>query len=175
RARRDQPHEHRNGGGLAGAVAAEQAGDRAALKRERNPVDRHRGLVDLGEAVGVDDGIGRAGIHELKLCESAHLAACFPRRKGPARAARRGDSSGEEQAEDTTGTTGSVQWRCGTMLSAVLVEGPMLGSEQRDEPLFAGKIIRIRAAVAAAEEWRAEWRFSPSFPSSRGRAEFRTP
>ena len=64
RGRRDEPHQHRDRGGLAGAVAAEQAGDRAGRQRERNAVDRRRGLVDLHEAVGANGGLG-TGIHGL--------------------------------------------------------------------------------------------------------------
>ena len=73
RGRRGQPHQHGDGGGLTGAVAAEEAGDRAGGQRERNTVDRDRGLVDLGQLVGAHDGF-RAGIHGFRL-EGAHLAA----------------------------------------------------------------------------------------------------
>ena len=42
RGRQHQPHDHRDRGGLAGAVAAEQPGDAAARDRERDVVDRAR-------------------------------------------------------------------------------------------------------------------------------------
>ena len=41
--RRDEPHDHRDGGGLAGAVAAEKAGDRA--RREANEMPSTAGTV----------------------------------------------------------------------------------------------------------------------------------
>ena len=70
--RHHQPHQHRDGGGLAGAVAAEQAGDRAGRQRERNAVDRGRGLVDLDQAVGANGGLG-TGIHGLVRARCRHI------------------------------------------------------------------------------------------------------
>ena len=56
-----QAQDHRDGGGLAGAVAAEKPGDGAALERERNAVDRAGGLVDLHQLVNGDGGLGGLG------------------------------------------------------------------------------------------------------------------
>ena len=47
RGRQHQPHDHGDRRGLAGAVAAEQAGDAAARDPERHIVDRAGGLVEL--------------------------------------------------------------------------------------------------------------------------------
>ena len=52
--RRHQPHDHRDGGGLSGAVTAKQCRHRARGKAERNAVNRPGILVDLGQPVGAD-------------------------------------------------------------------------------------------------------------------------
>ena len=52
-----QPEHHQDGGGLAGAVGAEQAENLAAADGERDVVDGDRRSVGLGEALGLDDGI----------------------------------------------------------------------------------------------------------------------
>ena len=49
RGRQHQPHDHGDGRGLAGAVAAQQAGDAAARDAERDVVDRAGGLVEFDE------------------------------------------------------------------------------------------------------------------------------
>ena len=57
RRRRDEPQDHRDGGGLAGAVAAQEPGDRAGRQRKRNAVDRPSGAVDLHQLVDGDGGL----------------------------------------------------------------------------------------------------------------------
>ena len=77
--RHDEAQDHGDGGGLAGAVAAEQPGDGARRERERNAVDRPRGLVDLHELVDGDgglDGQGRSSDqsrhrHDVTLCAAS--------------------------------------------------------------------------------------------------------
>jgi hypothetical protein len=65
RGRHDKAQNHRNGGGLAGAIAAKEPGDRAGLELKRNAVDRTRGLVDLDEIV--DGNGGFSGGHEPQM------------------------------------------------------------------------------------------------------------
>ena len=59
RGRQHQPHDHRDRRGLAGAVAAEQAGDAAAADPERDIVHRPRGLVEFDQMRDVDRGGSR--------------------------------------------------------------------------------------------------------------------
>ena len=56
RGRQHQPHDHGDRRGLAGAVAAEQAGDAAARDAERDVIDRAGGLVVLDEVRDLDRG-----------------------------------------------------------------------------------------------------------------------
>ncbi len=58
--RRQQTHNHRDGGGLAGAVAAQKSGDRAVRDFKRNTVHGRHLLVDLDEAL---DFYGRRSGH----------------------------------------------------------------------------------------------------------------
>jgi hypothetical protein len=56
--------EHTRGGGLARAVRAEQAEDLPGFDVQVEPVDRGEvgARVDLGEVLGVDDGVRLAGL-----------------------------------------------------------------------------------------------------------------
>jgi hypothetical protein len=54
--RRHQPHDGRNGGRLAGAVAAKQAGNRTHAQAKGNAVNGGRALVALHQAVDGDGG-----------------------------------------------------------------------------------------------------------------------
>ena len=54
RGRQHQPHDHGDGRGLAGAVAAEQPGDAAARDAERHIVDGAGGLVELDQTRDLD-------------------------------------------------------------------------------------------------------------------------
>lgn len=81
--------------------------------------------------------------------ESAHLAAWAAPRKGRPAGCERDEASGEEQAEDTTGTTGAASRPKGR----ALLEGPMLGGERRDDRLFARMFSGVRGVASAAEEW----------------------
>ena len=56
RGRQHQPHDHGDRRGLAGAVAAEQAGDAAARDPERHIVDGAGGLVELDQMRDLDRG-----------------------------------------------------------------------------------------------------------------------
>ncbi len=49
--RQDEPHDGGDGRGLAGAIAAEEPGDRTGRQRERNAVDGRNRLVDFDEAI----------------------------------------------------------------------------------------------------------------------------
>src|SRR6266496_6723155 len=51
-----QPEQHPQRGGLAGAVGAHEAGDRAGLEAEAEVVDRGHRAVPLGEVVDLDAG-----------------------------------------------------------------------------------------------------------------------
>ena len=65
RGRQHQSHDHRDGGGLAGAVAAEQPGDAAAGQREGDAVHRAGLLVDLDQAIDLD-GRGQSVIRDSR-------------------------------------------------------------------------------------------------------------
>ena len=54
RGRQHQPHDHGDGRGLAGAVAAEQPGDAAARDAKRDVVDGAGGLVELDQMRDLD-------------------------------------------------------------------------------------------------------------------------
>ncbi len=56
RGRHDEPHDHADRRGLAGAVAAEQAGDRARRDGERDRVDGGRRAEAFGEPARFDGG-----------------------------------------------------------------------------------------------------------------------
>ncbi len=56
RGRQHQPHDHGDRRGLAGAIAAEQAGDAAARDPERHVIHRTGGLVELYEMRDIDRG-----------------------------------------------------------------------------------------------------------------------
>src|SRR5690606_7221921 len=66
-ARLGQPHEHKDGGGLARPVRPEQAQHLAFFHTEVDAVDHFPALVDLGEAAGLDDG----GAHLLPYLRTA--------------------------------------------------------------------------------------------------------
>ena len=57
RRRHHETQDHGDGGGLARAIAAEKADDRAALDRKRDTVDGARGLIGLHELIDFD-GVG---------------------------------------------------------------------------------------------------------------------
>jgi len=59
RGRRHQPHDHRNGRGLAGAVAAEQPRHRTARNREGDVIDGAGGLIDLYQPLKLDRRVGQ--------------------------------------------------------------------------------------------------------------------
>jgi len=63
--RQHQAHDHRDGRGLAGAVAAEKAGDAAARERKGDVVDGAGLLVDLDEVIDRDCR-GRAAIRDSR-------------------------------------------------------------------------------------------------------------
>ncbi len=48
---------HQDGGGLAGAVRAQQTEDLSAPDGERDAIDGHRRSIVFGEARGLDDGV----------------------------------------------------------------------------------------------------------------------
>src|SRR3984885_15784732 len=54
--RRVEAQDHPHGGGLPGAVRAEEAGDQAGPDREGQVVDGRGGAVALDQAVGLDHG-----------------------------------------------------------------------------------------------------------------------
>ena len=119
--RRHQPHDHGDGGGLAGAVAAEQAGDRAGRERERNAVDGGGRLVDLDQALDGDGG-GVGGIRwppdvtpaGKKRKPRAPLRGLHPRFRRPARARLDWRHVRLRPRPQTTraATCGSIRW-CG--------------------------------------------------------------
>ncbi len=80
---RDEAHDHGDGGGLAGAVAAEKSGDGATLERERNAVDRTGGLVDLHQLVNGDGGLGGLGHVGYRWRASATCGPAGRTRQGP--------------------------------------------------------------------------------------------
>ena len=78
---RHQAHDHGDGGGLPGAVAAQKPGDGAGLERKRDAVDRAGGLVDLHQLVDGNGGLGGCR-HVCTVCEAAHVARAVARGKG---------------------------------------------------------------------------------------------
>src|SRR5262249_28673968 len=52
-----QAEQHQDGGGLAGAVRAEQPEDLALRDGERHIVDRRKAVVALGQTTGFDDSL----------------------------------------------------------------------------------------------------------------------
>ena len=92
--RQHQPHDHGDRRGLAGAIAAEQAGDAAARDCKRDVVDGAHGLVLLDQTHDGDRGrscrIRRAGTWPSELASSLHHAgrsfeALLAKRKASAR------------------------------------------------------------------------------------------
>jgi hypothetical protein len=85
--RQHQPHDHGDRRGLAGAIAAEQAGDAAARDPERHVVDGAGGLVEFYEMRDVDRGgafrpgrgrlcwRGVAIVHDCPFIEPSRLIA----------------------------------------------------------------------------------------------------
>ena len=57
---REQPADHADGRGLAGAVRAEEADDLAAVDREVDMVDHGPAAEALGQALDVDDRARRS-------------------------------------------------------------------------------------------------------------------
>jgi hypothetical protein len=51
-----QPHDHRDGGGLAGAIAAEEPDGRAFARRQADVLHRVVRVVFLADIVQHDDG-----------------------------------------------------------------------------------------------------------------------
>jgi hypothetical protein len=62
RRRGNKPHDHRNGRGLAGAIAAEEPDDRAAFDCKRDPGNRGAARILLDQVGNRDGGFG--GEHE---------------------------------------------------------------------------------------------------------------
>ena len=77
RGRQHQPHDHGDGGGLAGAVAAEQPGNAAARNAERDVVDGAGGLVELDEMRDVDR-CGSCRIGRGQRGDAASQPSCGP-------------------------------------------------------------------------------------------------
>jgi hypothetical protein len=71
--RQHQPHDHGDRRGLAGAVAAEQAGNAAAPDPERHVVDGAGGLVDLDQMRDVDRGLIGRGRRGRRCLAVVHL------------------------------------------------------------------------------------------------------
>ena len=128
----DQAHDHRDGGGLAGAVAAEQAGDRAGRQRERNAVDRGPALVDLDELVDGDGRRRRSG-------SWAHEAATF-------------DGEAAPPTQEAAVSCGRCAWRvrvAGTM--------PATPASSRQAPHVRSVPVRLRRSVRLDTLVRLRW------------------
>ncbi len=63
RSRRNEAGEHPDGGGLAGAIGAEEPEEGAARDREGEPIDSGPAVVDLAQIADGDGGCGRG--HEV--------------------------------------------------------------------------------------------------------------
>src|SRR5262249_56461909 len=74
------------GGGLAGAVAAEQPGGGAAFERKGDAVDRARGLVDLHQLVDGNDGLDDLGHIGCRPARNRTCGAARRTRQGPSTA-----------------------------------------------------------------------------------------
>ena len=84
RGRQHQPHDHGDGRGLAGAVAAEQPGDAAARDAKRDVVDGAGGLVELDQMRDLDRrrsgriGRGRGQCCAVMRHAGRSLQPCWP-------------------------------------------------------------------------------------------------